>query len=545
MSLSNKSLKNSSSTLELPKVQTTTTELPKVESFVECQPVKYQQVDLSSIDISIVDPHIEALNIPKFDSQFHIKDKASLRTIKNEISTKLEQIEEIIRSLETKQKKHSLPLPEVIEDSVLSEKSEVSSICEGSLVKKLKIKIKPPTSKYPTEKQHHHQSTKSLPRIGCGVKNLARAKKLSRLNSSSLDATTSDVAKQRVESQIPVALFWSLVESFFSQISEEDLKFLKENELDESLFLIPAPMYPTHMRSSSSPVNEILSTSSPSSEAINSSINPPSSNFRVLSMRVITLLLEENLINSEEEKELLHSSSLSSLSETVSNDSFEFEKKVHQQTNQFTSLENIPNLQHRIMQELSFIKLPQLANIDLESQFNPVDDSFRQLKCLQYCLRAVHAVNLHRKEIIYSFLKTRMASLEYYSILDELDKQIENSYSRKYKPNKKKRRNIPMDISQEFPELMTLVNRRNALVREFSSIVMPRNHISLPIPSEVFVNSTKEQEIAARFEIPTLSDADARMLCGVNEIVNESKLLVWPTNEFVCESSESLNKEIA
>jgi hypothetical protein len=105
---------------------------------------------------------------------------------------------------------------------------------------------------------------------------------------------------------------------------------------------------------------------------------------------------------------------------------------------------------------------------------NIVDSSFKELKWLQYCLKAVHEVNCRRKKRLSQFLESKMASQEYHSILDELDKQIEVAYTKKYKIAKKKKRNVSVDIEVECPEVLSLLAKRTALVEKYSSIILPR-----------------------------------------------------------------------
>ena len=435
-------------------------------------------------------------------------------------------MDRLTRSIETRTQNGPLDATEVSPPTTTTLKHSLphSTSFDGQLVKKLKLKIKAPSFSK-TNASSSPQPQNFSVRTGYGKKNLARAKELSRLKSSSLEIASSEQAKQRIESQIPVNLFWSHVDPFFSSLTEEDFKFLKENELDESLFLIPRPGYcnsadsfniniPNSYQNAHTPISN-------ESFANNSAFfsNSPSPNYKLLSMRIITLLLEENLIDNEEEQEFLHSSTLSSPVPSPTSS----ESKLSLPNNENFSLENVPDLQNRIMQELSFINLPaKVTNFQPETVHNPVDESFRHLKCLQYCLRAVHAVNTRRKEALYAFLKSRMASMEYYSILDELDKQIENAYTKRYRPAKKKKRTIPIDIALEHPELMSLMNKRAGLVRNFSSVVMPRHLLSIPISSDLFIDGKEEEVIAFKFEIPSLSDADARNTFGIEKIVNES-----------------------
>ena len=497
--------------------------------------------------INLLDPFI----IPPGDQSSDVDQKALLISTQNEIKTKISVVKELIEEFEGRRTKVTHPLVQLSTDSESTSTVGSDGSGGGGLVKRFKIKIKPPTPSQvdPVVVIGGGSGNKTLPRVGYGVKNLARAKELSRLQSSTLKVTSgsSEFAKQR-ENQIPVNFFWSFIEPFFSSISESDLKILKGKELDESLFIIPRPTDQLH-RSSSTAIASPTSTSMEGllldDDKSCSNLFQSESNFKLLSMRIITLFVEENLINIEEEQELLRSSSNLSPKrgeeeEELPDEIIPNEKKTAMSNDQLL-LENIPDLQNRIMQELSFINLPSTISQKDSSHSSPiVDDSFRELKCLQYCLRAIHAVNGRRRDLLHSFLRARMASLEYYSILDELDKQIEHSYSKKYKILKKKKRNLTIDIPTECPELEGLLGKRAALVKNFSSIVMPRNQVSIPISNELFMNPSEEGKIASRFEIPTLSDEETRKLFGIEKIVEDSKIFVWPsTNSQTVSSSSS------
>lgn len=341
-----------------------------------------------------------------------------------------------------------------------------------TLIKKLKLTIRSPSSDCSSA-----ASSPVIPARPCGYKNLVRVKELSRRMSIDLENV-----KGKTDHQIPINTFWTFIEPFFGPLTEEDFAFLRDDKLEETLFLVP-------------PVN-------------NSPLSPMMKN---LSFRIVALLLAEGQ---------------PTLPEPLPVESEDEEAEKTQDP--YYQTECVPDLQHRIFKELSIIGLPMMK-VAPEGQ-NIVDSSFKELKCSQYCLKAVHEVNCRRKKMLSHFLESKMASQEYYSILDELDKQIEVAYTKKYKIAKKKKRNVPVDIEVECPEVLSLLAKRATLVDKYSSIILPRDQLSQPFSGSL-IDGKAEEEIGKRFEIPSLSDREAREIHRIGDIVAKSQVKVWPKDK--------------
>lgn len=318
---------------------------------------------------------------------------------------------------------------------------------------------------------------------GRGYKNLSRVK--SDISTNPAIYQHHQQSKVRSEDQIPVTTFWTAVDGFFAPIAESDLQLLRPASIDEALFLI-------------APAKDLGSVACKTNN---------------LSARIVTMLLDENL----KPHQLTPLSGDISAAETLDV--------------QEVFLHQLSSLKERLIRELCFLSIPidrsSLLEVGKQSVCN--DDGYSELRCLQYELRQVNAVNNQRKKRLLKHLTQVMASAEYYSIVDELDRQIESSYLKKYKSIKKKKRNAPVDLNADFggPDLSLLLGKRRSVIDSFSSFVLPR--LSLTEPLGEFRSEAEETEIEDRYVIPILHDSAAKSRLGITELHSRSTFLLWPT----------------
>lgn len=361
--------------------------------------------------------------------------------------------------------------------------------------KKIKLKISnPDLSSFHHASHLQPKGTKTLRQpfasnesqsAGFGRKNLSRMKELSKRI-----ATEAEGSKSKTENQIPIGTFWSFVDPFFEPITEEDFAFLKEQNLPLDLFLIPQKS------------KNALSTM-------------PSLSFRIIS----ALIESEDLCIQPLKQNLSLPSEMDYIEEPLTDLSAGYPQLS------VKIVENVPDLEQRITDELSAL------GITMENfKFNALehrDEFYLQLKCLHYQLRTANEINRKRKNILINHLRSLMATQEYYMILDELDKQIEILFNKKFKNIRKKKRSSSFDLNAECQDLFVLMNKRNSLVENFKTVVKPRSFV-LNNPVDLLIDGEVEAEIAAKYCIPNISDKSRVHEFGLNSLRHSCAFKLWP-----------------
>ncbi len=154
-------------------------------------------------------------------------------------------------------------------------------------------------------------------------------------------------------------------------------------------------------------------------------------------------LTEESLYNESVSCGPLTSRLLSCLlreeDDTVSGEEGEVQDATRTPKSQMPKL-NYPELEHRLTTELAFAGLLDSSHIDWDRTFD--DDISSQLRSLQAQLRSQSLVNIARKARLMDLTIEEMAYDEYSTILDDLDKQVEQAFLKRNRSIKAKKRKV-------------------------------------------------------------------------------------------------------
>lgn len=117
------------------------------------------------------------------------------------------------------------------------------------------------------------------------------------------------------------------------------------------------------------------------------------------------------------------------------------------------------------------------------------DEISRELRFLQSKLKSVSQRNVQYKEFLLPVIKDQLALQEYQSILQDLDKQVDQAYLRRLKApkvsaskNKKKKvegadQNLETKIVDQKPAIKALINKRDRWIRNLGPLFSPENTV--------------------------------------------------------------------
>ena len=266
--------------------------------------------------------------------------------------------------------------------------------------------------------------------------------------------------KSKVSNQIPINVFWNYIEPFFKPIDEDDLKFLDDPSrvMDVAPFVIP-PLGMHYEKIWLEQYGYVVpggDNSKRSSRALNES----NSGIQVVQLR-------ERLLSALIDKE-------AQITESIDDEQFE-DEQVQQE-----SFNPVP-LDDRLRSSLTELGLTDLTNI---RDYQENDEICVEMRSVQRQLREQIVLNQYRKKRLAEFIKSKLASQEFYSLVGDFDKQIDGIFQRRVKNAKKKKssKGSAVDASapasssvNEIPtEAIQCLENRRILLESFAEIVPGR-----------------------------------------------------------------------
>lgn len=113
------------------------------------------------------------------------------------------------------------------------------------------------------------------------------------------------------------------------------------------------------------------------------------------------------------------------------------------------------------------------------------DEICQQMRVLQKKLRQVHKTNQARKRILLPIVKEQMAYQEFRQILEDLDKQVDQAYTKRLRNPKSKKKNKANGAAppQERPGLRVLLDKRNRWIDKIGPVFSCSPHDMKRVPS--------------------------------------------------------------
>lgn len=161
------------------------------------------------------------------------------------------------------------------------------------------------------------------------------------------------------------------------------------------------------------------------------------------------------------------------------------------------------HLDERIKQELVSMGLEEFASVTADHQED--DQICAEMRLLQQQLQQQVAINYYRKRKLADLAKTKLPAQEFYSLLSDLDKQLEQVYQKRSKSSKKSKKKggaptapqssggeTPLGVAP--PEAVRLLENRAKLVAAFSPYI-PKLSEYLASEKSRLVDAKEEAQI--------------------------------------------------
>ena len=273
--------------------------------------------------------------------------------------------------------------------------------------------------------------------------------------------------KSKVPNQIPINVFWNYIEPFFKPFDEDDLKYLDDpsHVMDVAPFVIP-PLGLHYEKLWYEQYGYIVpgSESSKRSSRILSEQN--GRNHVQLRDRLLSALIDKN----------------AQIPESFEDDEFGDEDVLMNGETDFiasSSPSSVP-LDDRLRASLS-----ELGFTDLTSSrdYQENDEICIEMRSVQRQLREQIVINQYRKKRLAEFIRTKLSSQEFYSLIGDLDKQIDGIFQKRLKNAKKKKTSkgtdsastaAPIVTNEISSEALQCLENRHKLLETFSEIVPGR-----------------------------------------------------------------------
>ncbi|KAF9382307.1 Transcriptional regulator [Podila verticillata] len=289
-----------------------------------------------------------------------------------------------------------------------------------------------------------------------------------------------DFSKVKVANQIPIQTFWTSMEPFFRQFTEADRAVLEEEGDQVTPLLIP-PLGKHYLDVWAEEERSLMPF-----DGYNSRRNSVDSTKDIIPSRnavssVPFELTEDNIDQDEVSCGPLTERIICSLI------SEEVDPKLVKQDDESASQpaitqshpRNYAELEERVKRELRYIGL--LGNEEIDWDAREDDEISIQLRSLQKELREVMKVNKSRKQKLLGLVNNHLAFQEYNTILDDLDKQVEQGYLKRFRmtKSKKKKTSTPKSLSEN---ALSAMDRRRRFVQGVGPI-FPAESYTIPSTS--------------------------------------------------------------
>ncbi|KAH3687243.1 hypothetical protein WICPIJ_001774 [Wickerhamomyces pijperi] len=360
-----------------------------------------------------------------------------------------------------------------------------------------------------------------------------------------------DFSKSKPPNQVQFATFQAFIENFFRSFSEEDIKFLKRSYVDSvnisndaaynpalNPFLTPklGPLYTKVWNEEEQQENYTTTIKEPSVDQF----KPKGSNEKltedILESERFTLgpLLSRLLSAMVQESDFSNPISSNSSTSNMDNENDTDDKKTTtalsllQQQQQPVRIPSVNvdfnTLEERLKSELKYIGLlntnPEDENgqvdyetaqgtdstingsvnpnaetqrtIDNEPKWTNVEDDevSQELRSLQGNLKELNAKNNKRKRALIPVIETQLSWQEYLSILDDLDKQVDQVYLKRIKVPKHKKKKGSHQIP---PSLQLQINNQQHMANQNIKSVLEKRQKWITKISPLFYKVPNEE----------------------------------------------------
>ncbi|KAJ2683588.1 Transcriptional regulator [Coemansia spiralis] len=322
-----------------------------------------------------------------------------------------------------------------------------------------------------------------------------------------------DFSRVKVANQVPNHVFWASLEPYFRSVTEDDLAFLESRPDSQESYAMPRlgkfyarvwaeeeiSHFPDHMNNNKTryAAKHLLSSEEPprsrpatasfsGTDLVDSDLSYNSVRLAPLTERLISALVAERLVMNGESWGA-HSKHDATSNGIVSghhdegnsaNDSGSEDGDDGMEPRQLSSTGDLISLEDRLKRELRYIGILDDDDVDWDDRED--DEVCVTMRSLQRQLREQTRVNAQRKERLLSIAKEHTGYQEYTQVIDELDKQVEQSYLKRHRLTKsRKRKSAPIKTVALSDNAISAMDRRRRVTQAIGHL-FPAEKFGLP-----------------------------------------------------------------
>ncbi|KAJ1896994.1 Transcriptional regulator [Kickxella alabastrina] len=290
-----------------------------------------------------------------------------------------------------------------------------------------------------------------------------------------------DFSRVKVTNQVQIQTFMASLEPYFRTISDEDIAFLENLRDPQESYVVPrlgkfyaqtwaeeeVAHFPDHMHgktrftakhlldSDSRGRTPLPTTSFPGADLVDSDLTLNSARLAPLTERIISALVAERLVQQ--------------LPENVGSSDSESDGEAGARQTPLSG--DATSLEDRLKRELRYIGILDDGDVDWDARQD--DEVSAKLRSLQRQLRDQVAVNTRRKERLLPVAREHIGFQEYTQVIDELDKQVEQSYLKRHRLTKsRKRKSAPTKTVALSDNALNAMDRRRRVINAIGHLFL-------------------------------------------------------------------------
>ncbi|KAJ2489092.1 Transcriptional regulator [Coemansia sp. RSA 2050] len=328
-----------------------------------------------------------------------------------------------------------------------------------------------------------------------------------------------DFSRVKVANQVQTQVFWASLEPYFRNVTEDDLAFLENTHDNQESYAMPRlgkfyarawaeeeiSHFPDHMNNNKTryAAKHLLSSEEPprtrpatasfsGTDLVDSDLAYNSVRLAPLTERLISALVAERLVmNGESWSANAKHDATSNGSNGIGNghhdegtsvnDSGSEEGDDGMEPRQLSSAGDLISLEDRLKRELRYIGILDDDDVDWDDRED--DEVCVTMRSLQRQLREQTRINAQRKERLLPIAKEHTGYQEYTQVIDELDKQVEQSYLKRHRLTKsRKRKSAPIKTVALSDNAVSAMDRRRRVTQAIGHL-FPAEKFGLPTES--------------------------------------------------------------
>ncbi|KAI7903698.1 histone acetyltransferases subunit 3-domain-containing protein [Cokeromyces recurvatus] len=279
-----------------------------------------------------------------------------------------------------------------------------------------------------------------------------------------------DFVRVKPKDQVPITTFWSTLEPYFRNLTEEDRNFLLQKSDQGKPYLIP-PLGRHYLEKWAEEEEELSLkiTTKPMQHEERPAEEGSSLTERLISSLVIENIMDYEQLNEDEDEEIGDENRITPIDPMI-------EKKYNAKTVVEMSIdptEEIVSFEERLKRELRYAGL--FGDEDVDWNAKEDDEICAELRALGHEYKEQVKINEYRKKRLLEVVDCQLQYEQYRQVLDTLDSQVEQGYLKRFRPQKSKKRKSTGPKATLSENTLYVMEKRKTWINALSHIFKDKN----------------------------------------------------------------------